>query len=108
MWEKLLGLLSNSEDENYIAPSIAKREARQQELASQASDVSEIPKMGKEGKSALIGYNYLKGLDGDYEDSSKQLRRFINLNRLLRGKYSGKIETTSGEPESDLRGEDSE
>ena len=108
MWEKLLGLLNNSEDENYIAPSIAKREARQQELASQVNDISENPKMDKSGKSTMIGYNYLKGLDGDYEDSSKQLRRFINLNKLLRGNYSGKIETTSGESESDLRREDSE
>ena len=108
MWEKLLGLLNNQEDENYVAPSIAKREARQQELASQVADTAEIPKSDKVGKSTLIGYNYLKGLDGDFEDSSKQLRRFINLNRLLRGKYNGKIETTSGEPERDIRGEDSE
>lgn len=108
MWEKLLGLLNSSEDENYIAPSIAKRDARQQELASQVTDTPQISKTDKEGKSTLIGYNYLKGIDGDYEDSSKQLRRFINLNRLLRGKYSGKIETTSGEPKSDIRGEDSE
>lgn len=107
MWEKLLGLLGNSENENYVAPSIAKRDARQQELASQVADIP-VPKSDKPGKSTLIGYNYLKGLDGDYEDSSKQLRRFINLNRLLRGKYNGKIEATSGEPESDIRGEDSE
>lgn len=108
MWEKLLGLFNNPEDKDYIAPSIAKRDARQQELASQELQPQEISKSQKHGKSTLIGYNYLKGLDGDYEDSSKHLRRFINLNRLLRGKYNGKIEATSGEPESDLRGEDSE
>lgn len=65
--------------------------------------------MKVDGPSTHIGYNYLKGLDGDYEDSSEHIRRFINLNRLLRGNYhAGKIETHYAEPEGDLRGEDSE
>ena len=55
MWEKLLGLLNNQEDENYVAPSIAKREARQQELASQVADTAEIPKSDRDWVHGWIG-----------------------------------------------------
>jgi hypothetical protein len=101
MWEKLLGLFKDTygDDENYIAPSIAKRDARKQELASQVSKPEEVK---SEGKGTLIGYNYLKGMDD--EDNAERTRRFINLTKLLRGEYKdGKIEATSGEPEEDIR-----
>jgi hypothetical protein len=101
MWEKLLGLFKDTygDDENYIAPSIAKRDARKQELASQVSKPEEVK---SEGKGTLIGYNYLKGMDD--EDNAERTRRFINLTKLLRGEYKdGKIEATYGEPEEDIR-----
>lgn len=104
MWEKLLGLFKETygDDENYIAPSIEKRNARRQELASQASlkPESEITQNGEKG--TLIGYNYLKGMDD--EQNNERNRRFVNLSKLLRGKYEdGKIEATSRESEEDIR-----
>lgn len=107
MWDKLLGLLKDTYSDDEIPASIAKREARRQELARQIEPESSSEKQ-PDGRSTLIGYNYLKGLDGDYEDSSKHIRRFINLNKLLRGKYNGKIEASTTSSESDIRGEDSE
>lgn len=104
MWEKLLGLLKDtySDDPNYIAPSIAKRDARRQEIASQpvsqpVSENASIP-----GQGTLIGYNYLKGLDDD--EDAQPIRKFINLTKLLRGDYKdGKIEATTREPQEDIR-----
>ena len=102
MWDKLLGLFKDKPVTD--------------EIQSAIPDVSQISNsenfnnssIKPEGRSVHIGYNYLKGLDGDYEDSSKHMRRFINLNKLLRGKYNGKIEASHAEPQSDIRGEDSE
>ncbi len=98
MWEKLFGLFKDTQAED---------------LKSSVPDVapmskSSAPVMKSDGPSTQIGYNYLKGMDHDLEDSSKQLRRFINLNKLLRGRYDGKISTSDEEPSSDLRGEDDE
>lgn len=99
MWDKLLGLFKDKPVTNEIksvTPTI------------EVKDSQTLPASKIDGKSVHIGYNYLKGLDGDYEDSSKHIRRFINLNKLLRGDYNGKIEATDAEPQSNLRGEDSE
>lgn len=105
MWEKLLGLLKDTygDDENYIPPSIAKRDARQQELASQ---VSQEPQKENNSngvdKGTLIGFNYLKGLED--EQDNERARRFGNLTKLLRGEYEdGKIEATSRESQKDIR-----
>lgn len=102
MWDKLISLFKDtySDDENYIAPLTEKREARRQQLASQAPQESqEVNNSGDKG--TLIGYNYLKGMNDKDDEHS---RRFINLNKLLRGKYDdGKIETTSGKSEEDIR-----
>ena len=83
MWDKLLGLFKETygDNEDYIPASIAKREARKQQLASssQSSQTHEAP--SERGQGTLIGYNYLKGLED--EDTMDSHRRFINLNNLL-------------------------
>lgn len=112
MWEKLLGLLSQqdsyTDDPEYVAPSVAKRDARRLELAKQESSAraEQLNNMPRQG--TLIGFDYLKGLKDDEEDTNNT-RRFINLNRLLRGDYKkdGKIEATSGIPEENIRRENS-
>lgn len=101
MWDRLLALFKDKPATNEIHSSVPGVE----EIGGQAPYKGFNP---SDGRSTHIGYNYLKGLDGDYEDSSKHVRRFINLNRLLRGDYGGKIETTHGESQSDLRREDTE
>lgn len=99
MWEKLLGLFKDKSATENVQSAVPGVE----EIGGQ----TQYKSAKLEGPSTNIGYNYLKGMDGDYEDSSKQLRRFINLNKLLRGNYNGKITATDAEPEVDLRGEDS-
>lgn len=97
MWDKLLALFKNTqqvEEVQSVAPIVSEQ--------SNPVQVSSEPV----GKSTHIGYNYLKGLNS--EDSTRDIRRFINLNKLLRGSYNGKIETSHAEPKSDIRGEDSE
>lgn len=111
MWDKLLALLKdpNAEDENYIAPSIAKRDARRQQLANQQvpQEAQQEINSSDAKQGTLIGYNYLKGMDDN--ENNERARRFINLQRLLSGKYqNGKIEATTRESEQDLRREDSE
>lgn len=109
MWDKLLKIFEETKNEEEIPASIAKRDARKQQLEKETSQQSQVPlEKNEKGQGVLIGYNYLKGLDEDYEDSSKNLRRFINLNNLLRGRYSGKVESDTAETQSDIRGEDSE
>lgn len=109
MWEKLLGLFKDeyADQESAIPASIAKREARKQQLATEASQQPEIQTQlpESEAQGVLIGFNYLKGLDD--ENNINQPRRFINLNKLLRGEYKdGKTQTPSSEQENILRGED--
>lgn len=104
MWEKLLGLFKDTydDDPNYVPPSIAKRDARREQLASQSVQPQESINENSE-KGTLIGFDYLKGLKDD-EDDMDNIKRFINLNKLLRGNYKdGKIEATSGESEEDIR-----
>ena len=98
MWDRLLKLFRDTP----VSPEI-QNEAPE----SPVQDVQSSSR-GFQLPSTHIGYNYLKGLDGDYEDSSKNIRRFINLNKLLRGDYSGKIETSNAESQRDIRGEDTE
>lgn len=98
MWDKLFGLFKDTEAEEVKSAVPQVQQAQQQPLSSMKSD----------GRSTHIGYNYLKGLDGENEDSSKQLRRFINLNKLLRGRYDGKITTTDEDSSSNIRSEDDE
>lgn len=100
MWDKLLALFKDKS----VTDEIQSSGPEVQLLSGQPSQ----PSSKIEGPSTHIGYNYLKGLDGESEDSSKHIRRFINLNRLLRGDYNGKITSTDARTESDLRGEDSE
>lgn len=97
MWEKLLDLFKEQPVTDEVQSSVPV-----------VTEQNSLPVSSKEGKSTHIGYNYLKGLDGESEDSSKHLRRFINLNKLLRGRYNGKIEATDAEPESNIRREDTE
>lgn len=104
MWEKLLGLFKETygDDENYIPPSIQKRDERRKELASQASEKTTSEPSQSVDQGTLIGYNYLKGLDDEKDNDNA--RRFSNLSKLLRGKYeNGKVEKTSGEPEENIR-----
>lgn len=106
MFDKLLSLFkdSYSDDENYIPPSIAKRDARRQELASQPVQLP-LDKF-EPGRGTLIGFNYLKGLND--EDDINQPRKFFNLSKLLRGDYKdGKIEATPRGTEDNIRGENS-
>ena len=108
MWEKLLEIFrnTNTEEEDYVPPSIAKREARWEELASQVSQPQESERQDS-GKGALIGFDYLKGLKDD-EDDNTNIRRFVNLNKLLRGNYeNGKIEATTTESQENIRRKDS-
>lgn len=100
MWDKLLALFKDKEVTDGLQSSVPD--------VTPMSGQSEAPSAKIEGPSSHIGYNYLKGLDGESEDSSKHLRRFINLNKLLRGRYDGKITSTDAEPEGDIRREDSE
>lgn len=97
MWDKLLALFKEQ-------PVIDEGQSSVSTITEQNS----LPQSINDGKSTHIGYNYLKGLDGESEDSSEHLRRFINLNKLLRGRYNGKIEATDAEPESNIRREDTE
>jgi hypothetical protein len=106
MWEKLLGLLNQepyTEDPEYVAPSLAKRDARRLDLAKQESQVRAEELNNMPGQGTLIGFDYLKGLKDDEEDSNNT-KRFINLHKLLRGDYKdGKTEETSGIPEKNIR-----
>lgn len=94
MWDKLLALFKDKEVSDDIQSPIptvtpATTSSREQ---FDASPVSKPSHQGmKSGRSVHLGYNYLKGMDGDYEDSSKHLRRFINLNKLLRGDYKNSV-----------------
>lgn len=100
MWDRLLALFKNqsaTDDIESAVPVISR---------TSTSDQMDASPIMRSGKSVHIGYNYLKGLDGENEDSSKHIRRFNNLNKLLRGKYNGKIETSHAAEEGDLRGED--
>jgi hypothetical protein len=96
MWDKLFGLFKDTEAEELKSP------------VPQVQQVQQAPPstMKPDGKSVHIGYNYLKGLDGENEDTSKQLRKFINLNKLLRGRYDGKIATTDEDSIGNIRSED--
>lgn len=101
MWDKLLALFKDKQADEIQStiPEVSKTVNNNQFEASPVH---------LSGRSIHLGYNYLKGMDGENEDSSKHIRRFINLNKLLRGKYNGKIEASHAEPEGDLRGEDAE
>ena len=99
MWNRLLDLFKKNEEPKV---EVVPEESPEQFDTSSVDSSNHGP-----GRSVNLGYNYLKGLDGDYEDSSKHIRRFINLNRLLRGDYNGKIEADYEDEESDIRGEDS-
>jgi len=103
MWDKLLALFKDTQsDDNYIPASIAKREARRQELSKLSAPV-ESTIDNQQGKGTLIGFNYLKGLE-DEQDANLS-RRFINLNKLLRGEYKNEqTQETTRESQSDLRG----
>jgi hypothetical protein len=106
MWDRILSLLKDKQVTEEVKPVIP--EVLEEPSIPEQIDVAPV-KMP--GKSVHIGYNYLKGMDGDYEDSSKHVRRFINLNKLLRGDYNGKIQSDSEHTEKsfkDIRGEDSE
>lgn len=104
MWDKLLALFKDKNVTDEIQSSVPDVPSMSQSSVESAPRGSNTP----QGPSSHIGYNYLKGLDGESEDSSKHLRRFINLNKLLRGRYDGKITTTDAEPEGNSRREDSE
>lgn len=96
MWDKLLALFKDKDVTDDIQSSVPDVPAMSESHSS----------MKIEGPSTHIGYNYLKGLDGEQEDSSKQLRRFYNLNKLLRGRYDGKITSTDEDTTRDIRSED--
>ena len=114
MWEKLLGLFKDQdiEQEEYVPASIAKREARKQQL-DRRQQLDSQPVATPEatpaqpGQGTLIGFNYLKGLEDENDMLTK--RRFSSLSKLLRGDYKdGKIEAINAEPERNLRRKDSE
>lgn len=100
MWDKLLALFKDkpvTEDIQSVVPGV-------EQVSAPAPKISK-----SDGRSTHIGYNYLKGMDGDLEDSSRHVRRFMNLHKLLRGGYhAGKIASTHAAEEGDLRGEDAD
>lgn len=105
MWDKLYALLHGElkdkpvrEDIRIIAPNV-------EEMGGSSSSLQRSSN-APDGPSTQIGYNYLKGLDNDAENNNKHMRRFINLNKLLRGTFDGQTTTTSSNSEK-LRGEDS-
>lgn len=104
MWDKIFALFNKDlTDENaFTLPS------RPEQVTLPEAPASDNQISKPDGQSVNIGYSYLKGLDGESEDSSKHIRRFTNLNKFLRGQYNGKIAATHAEPEGDVRGEDSE
>jgi len=120
MWEKLLGLFKDQdiEQEEYVPASIAKREARKQQLdrRQQLDRIQQLDNQpvatpeatpAQPGQGTLIGFNYLKGLEDENDMLTK--RRFSSLSKLLRGDYKdGKIEAINAEPERNLRRKDSE
>jgi len=97
MWNKLLSLLKDKTVTDDIKSAVPQIELQQEVNPSMLA-----------GRSTHLGYNYLKGLDGENEDNTRNNRRFINLNRLLRGNYDGKVASTHAEPQKNLRGENSE
>lgn len=96
MWDRLFRLFREQ--------NIAENSTEDQTPEVETQDVQDNPT----GKSTHIGYDYLKGLDGNNEDNNKHLRRFINLNKLLRGNFNGKVEASYADAKSNIRGEDSE
>lgn len=105
MLNKLLAYLRNKGVEDNSSPSAIPDMSK---LISSGDQIDASPVIKHEGRSTHLGYNYLKGMDGHLEDSSKLIRRFHNLNKLLRGTYHGKIETSHAIEEDDIRGEDPE
>ncbi len=98
MWDKLLSLFK---DQQLREP----REFIQRpDRFSQESLSQEPSKL--EGPSTQIGFNYLKGMD-DEDNNPSRSRRFINLNRLLRGDYDGQIAPTNEQSQANIRGKDS-
>ena len=99
MWDKLLALFKDTPVTD---------EVHQPGPTTSSPDQMDASPTLHHGKSVHLGYNYLKGMDGKYEDSSNHIRRFRSLNKLLRGKYHGKINASHETEEGDLRGEDDE
>lgn len=101
-WDKLFALFNKDlTEEQYTPPQRSVQDVQPTEAPANRMIMPD-------GPSTNIGFNYLKGLDDESEDSSKHMRRFINLNKLLRGSYDGKIAQTDAKSESNIRGEDSE
>lgn len=94
MWDKLLSLFKEQPLVEEIRPVVQ----RVERVAD--SPAPTVKKM--DGPSTNIGFNYLKGMD-DEENNPSRSRRFINLNRLLRGDYDGKIAGSDEEPQKDIR-----
>lgn len=94
MWDKLLALFKDKSVTDNIQSAVPQVESQPTQINSS---------MKSDGKSTHIGYNYLKGLGDDEDSNNGRARRFINLNRLLRGDYDGKITATDEESEADIR-----
>lgn len=105
MLDKLLAYLRNRGVEDNTSPSAIPDVSA---MTSNSDQMDASPVMKHGGRSTHLGYNYLKGMDGHLEDSSKHIRRFHNLNKLLRGTYHGKIEASHATEDEDIRGEDTE
>jgi hypothetical protein len=104
MWDKLFALFNKdlTEEDAFVQP---RRPEHVMQSEAPASINTQISK--PDGQSVNIGYNYLKGLDED-ESNKPNTRRFINLNKLLRGQYNGQITPTDAKSESNVRGENPE
>lgn len=79
MWSRLMDLFRSVPMEEIESP-VPQPTLQAEEQIPVSSDPAKV-----DGKSTLMGFDYLKGIRDD-EDTNRP-RKFINLNKLLRGDY---------------------
>jgi hypothetical protein len=110
MWDKLLALFKDVQPEEFNPRTPEEQLARRAQIQAKLDSRQEQKELQDNkdqssqsvDKGTLIGFNYLKGLE-DEQDPSRT-RKFINLNKLLRGDYKNEqTQETTRESESDIR-----
>lgn len=86
MWERLLNLFKNEPDEEIQKPIEPVIEQPLEQSSVNITPIKTHSKGSFNGPGRMIGFNYLKRR-GEEDENANPPRKFINLSKLLRGKF---------------------